>query len=342
MWIWVLFVWTIVRGALLLISSRYVLSRACCDGGKRRSSLNHSPAALSPAIQATKQTSPPTIGKEATHALFSVSTDISHMANPFTKYYDKLTEREDQEKARKFAEQGSKWATFPDAVFLKLREEEAQRLWKVAQAKKPRAHELALAQAHSKNGSSAFVNNRTAGQGVIGTSGSVNFETPKKRNRETPKKRNREEQYEPIGLVEEAESEPIDLVEEAITPTPLKRAVKRTRPKQAKTTTPAGKDVSFQSHFYNGLIQGATSMAELKGTVYEMKGFLTGRLEMVQQKSAERKFLLAQSENTIVEACVNEELMRAERDKSRLQLDESRYHEERLLVTGKMLAVSVR
>jgi hypothetical protein len=147
-----------------------------------------------------------------------------------------------------------------------LREEEAQRLWKAA--KKLRAHELALARA--KNGSSVFVNNQTAGQGVIGTSGSVNFETPKKRNRETPKKRNREEQSEPIDLVEEAKSEPIDLVEEAVTPTPLmKRAIKRTPPKQAKTTTtPADKDVCFQSRFYNGLIQGATSMAELKGTVY--------------------------------------------------------------------------
>jgi hypothetical protein len=257
------------------------------------------------------------------------------MANNFTKYYDELT-REDQEKARKFAEQCSQWATFPNAVFLELREEEAQRLWKAAQAKKlpahelaqarahelaqARAHELALAQVvHGKNGASVFVNNQTAGQGVIGTSGSVNFETPKK-NRETPKKRNREE----------AESEPFDLVEEAVTPTPLmKRAIKRTPPKQAKTTTtPADKDVCFQSRFYNGLIQGATSMAELKGTVYEMKGFLTGRLDMVQQKCAERKFLLAQSEITIVDARVNEELMRAERDESRLQLDESRYHEE--------------
>jgi hypothetical protein len=59
-----------------------------------------------------------------------------------------------------------------------------------------------------------------------------------------------------------------------------------------------------------------------------MKGFLTRRLSMVQQKCAQRKFLLAQSEITIVDARVNEELMRAERDESRLQLDESRYHEE--------------
>jgi chromosome segregation ATPase len=101
--------------------------------------------------------------------------------------------------------------------------------------------------------------------------------------------------------------------------------------KRAKTTTTtAGENGSFQSRFYNRLIQGTTSMAELKGTAYEIKGFLTGRLEMVQQKSAERKYLLAQSENKIVDARVNKELMRVQLDKSRLQLDESRYHEEHL------------
>jgi hypothetical protein len=54
-----------------------------------------------------------------------------------------------------------------------------------------------------------------------------------------------------------------------------------------------------------------------------MKGFLTRRLDMVQQKSAERKYLFAQSESKIVNARVKEELMPA-------QLDESRYHEEHL------------
>jgi hypothetical protein len=95
------------------------------------------------------------------------------------------------------------------------------------------------------------------------------------------------------------------------------------RAKTTTTTTTAGENGSFQSRFYNRLIQGTTSMAELKGTAYEIKGFLTGRLEMVQQKSAERKYLLAQSENKIVDARVNKELMR-------VQLDKSRYHEEHL------------
>jgi hypothetical protein len=89
-------------------------------------------------------------------------------------------------------------------------------------------------------------------------------------------------------------------VEEVVTLELLKRATKRTPPKQAKSTTrkPVGEDASYQSRFYNGIIQGATSFPELKGIANEMKGFLTGRLDLLQQKSAERKWMPVSRKNS--------------------------------------------